>query len=296
MSRILCIGDLMLDVVVKIESPINYGTDTPSRISMHGGGGAANTASWLASTGHEVFFVGRTGVDAAADSIIQELDSWNIKHNSLRKTGLTTGVVVVIVDSSGERTMFPDSGANSGLGVADLPELKGFDAAYLSGYSLFNEKSTKGVLEIITELKRAGIPIFFDPASVGTISHFGKSAAIEYLGLMDILLLNEDESLFLSEQQSYEMALNTLLEFSSIVVIKRGSLGAVAKMRSSSSVEVPTVEVSPIDTTGAGDAFAAGFIPEWLAKQDLYSALNAANTLAGRCVLNIGARPSVNPR
>lgn len=285
----------MLDVVVKIESKINYGTDTPSKVSMHGGGGAANTASWLATKGNEVFFVGRTGDDAAADSIIQELDRWKIEHNSIRKPGLSTGIVVVIVDSSGERTMFPDSGANSGLGVTDLPELKNFDAAYLSGYSLFNVNSTEGVLEIIRELKEAGIPIFFDPASVGTITHFGKSAAVDHLSKMDVLLLNEEEALFLSGQGECQQALETLLKFSPVVVIKRGALGAMAKTRISSSIEVSTIEVEPVDTTGAGDAFAAGFIPEWLAKNDLESALSEANALAGQCVLNIGARPSVNP-
>ena len=131
MPRILCVGDLMLDVIVLIDSPINYASDTPAKISTHGGGAAANTATWLSYSGNNVYFVARTGDDAAADAVIRELDSWNIEHGPLRQKGLKTGVVVVIVDESGQRTMFPDSGANSGLSKSDLPSLEGFDAAFI---------------------------------------------------------------------------------------------------------------------------------------------------------------------
>ncbi|MEY2663784.1 MAG: hypothetical protein RIR35_592, partial [Actinomycetota bacterium] len=85
MPRILCIGDLMLDVVVLIDSEIHYGSDTPAKISTHGGGAAANTATWLAKEGNEVFFVSRTGDDAAAQAVISELDMWKIQHKDLRK-------------------------------------------------------------------------------------------------------------------------------------------------------------------------------------------------------------------
>lgn len=296
MPRILCVGDLMLDVMVLIDSPINYASDTPAKISTHGGGAAANTATWLSYSGNDVHFVARTGDDAAADAVIAELDSWNIRHGKLRQKGLKTGVVVVIVDESGQRTMFPDSGANSGLNSSDLPNLDGFEAAFISGYSLFNKASTSGVLQMVEQIKSAGIPLFFDPASVGTISHFGKEEAISYLSKMDTLLMNEEEALYLTNQDSCEAALVELRKQVETVVIKRGADGAIGATLNNAPVIARTDAINPVDTTGAGDAFAAGFIPSWITNKQLDVAMTAGNKLAAQCVAIIGARPSVNPQ
>lgn len=296
MPRILCIGDLMLDVLVLIDSQINYGSDTKASISTHGGGAAANTATWLASDGNEVFFVSRAGSDAAADAVIAELDHWGINHMELRVPGAKTGVVVVIVDETGQRTMFPDSGANSGLALSDLPDLSGFDAAFISGYSLFNESSTAGVEQIIQEIRRSGIPIFFDPASVGTMEAFGKSRILPYLNYMDVLLLNEDEALYLTETNNFEDALTTLIENTKTVIIKLSGKGAIGRTFDSKPKLIPSEYVTPVDTTGAGDAFAAGFIASWIKTKELEAAILAGNQLAAKCVSNIGARPSVNPQ
>lgn len=296
MPRILCIGDLMLDVMVLINSQINYGSDTKASITTHGGGAAANTATWLAAQGNDVFFVSRAGSDAAAEAVIAELDNWGINHKELRIPGTKTGVVVVIVDETGQRTMFPDSGANSGLGVSDLPDLSGFDAAFLSGYSLFNEASTIGVEQIIKEIRGTGIPIFFDPASVGTMSAFGKSRVLPYLNQFDVLLLNEDEALYLTDADNYEQALNKLSEIVKTVIIKLSDKGAIGRTFESDAKLIAAKYVTPVDTTGAGDAFAAGFIPNWIRTKELESAILAGNQLAAKCVANIGARPSVNPK
>lgn len=286
----------MLDVMVLIDSPINYASDTPAKISTHGGGAAANTATWLSYSGNDVYFVARTGDDSAADAVIQELDSWNIQHGPLRQKGLKTGVVVVIVDESGQRTMFPDSGANSGLSKADLPSLEGFDAAFVSGYSLFNKASSSGVLEMIEQIKSAGIPLFFDPASVGTISNFGKDVAVSYLSKMDTLLMNEEEALYLSNTDDCDAALAELIKHAHSVVIKRGANGAMGMSRNHSTVIANTQVIDAVDTTGAGDAFAAGFIPSWIENKQLDQAMSAGNKLAAQCVAIIGARPSVNPQ
>ncbi len=296
MPRILCIGDAMLDVLVLIDSDIHYGSDTPSRITTHGGGAAANTATWMAHQGNQVFFVSRVGDDAAGRAVISELDAWNIEHKQIQQSVGKTGVVVVIVDKTGQRTMFPDSGANSGLTSADLPSLSGFDAAFLSGYSLFNPESTDGVEGMISAIKSAGIPLIFDPASVGTISHFGLEKALTYLNQMDVILPNEEEALFLTQTSTVDEALSQLNKFTKTVVIKRGDKGAYGAAESQQPVAAPTSPVTPIDTTGAGDAFAAAFIPRWITTRDLQESMAAGNALARECVTIIGARPSVNPQ
>jgi sugar/nucleoside kinase (ribokinase family) len=296
MTRILCIGDAALDVIVKMRTEIHVGSDTASQISMHGGGAAANTATWLAALGHSVFFSCRLGDDAAGQAISSEFDIWKIEHRKQFLKNEKTGVVVVLVDGKGDRTMFPDSGANSGLSEKDLPSLLGFDAAYLSGYSLFNPLSTQGVMRIISEIKKVGIPLIFDPASVGTMMAFGREQVINTLAHMNIAIMNEDEARYISNCHSLDEALAFLTSIISTVVIKTGSSGAIAQIHGGSSVTANTDAIAAIDTTGAGDAFAAGFIPNWLTTKDLFAAMNAGNEIARRCVSIIGARPSVNPQ
>jgi sugar/nucleoside kinase (ribokinase family) len=295
MSRILCIGDAALDVIVKMQTEINVGSDTTSHISMHGGGAAANTATWLSELGHSVYFSCRLGDDAAGHAISSEFDLWKIEHQKEFLENEKTGVVVVLVDNKGERTMFPDSGANSGISESDLPSLQGFDAAYLSGYSLFNPASTSGVLQMVNEIKKASIPLIFDPASVGTMMSFGRERAIENLAPMDIAIMNEDEARYIADCHSLHDALQYITSIVPIAVIKTGSSGAIAQIRGEEPVTSHIDAINAVDTTGAGDAFAAGFIPVWLHSKDLLTSMNAGNEVARRCVAIIGARPSVNP-
>ena len=148
-ARVLCIGDVMLDVITKISvmpENIHYGSDTPSRISTHGGGAAGNVASWLTRTDAAATIVGHVGDDAAGSALMSEFDALGVSHNNLMVDKGSSGVVVVLVDPTGERTMFPDNGANSGLHIGDLPNLAGFDAIYLSGYSPLDPLSRPGVM------------------------------------------------------------------------------------------------------------------------------------------------------
>lgn len=295
MGLILCIGDVMLDVVVRINTEVNYGSDTPAKISTHGGGAAANVASWLAFSNHEVQLVSRVGDDPAGTAVMAELDKLGVQHGNIVIQGAQTGVVAVLVDKTGERTMFPESGANSGLNLSDLPALENVSAVYLSGYSLLNPASTTGVVAMVNAITSANIPIIFDPASVGTMNHVGLASVKNILPRMDIVILNEEEAFYLTGRSDIQLALKELNELVPIVVIKRGSQGAIAIKRDLDSLEVLAKSANVIDTTGAGDAFAAGFIGSWIEKSDLLAAMGSAIDLATQCVAIIGARPPVNP-
>ncbi|MEI7641477.1 MAG: carbohydrate kinase family protein [Actinobacteria bacterium] len=295
MGLILCIGDVMLDVVIRINTEVNYGSDTPAKISTHGGGAAANVASWLAFSSHKVQLVSRVGDDPAGTAVMAELDKLGVQHGNIVIQGAQTGVVAVLVDKTGERTMFPESGANSGLNLSDLPALDNVSAVYLSGYSLLNPASTTGVVAMVNAITSAKIPIIFDPASVGTMNHVGLASVKNILPRMDIVILNEEEAFYLTGRSDIQLALKELNELVPIVVIKRGSQGAIAIKRDLDSLEVSAKSANVIDTTGAGDAFAAGFIGSWIEKPDLLAAMGSAIDLATQCVAIIGARPPVNP-
>jgi sugar/nucleoside kinase (ribokinase family) len=294
--NVLCIGDVMLDVIARINvtpQKINYGSDTTSRISTNGGGAAGNVAAWLTRTTASSTIVSHVGDDPAGTALIAEFDALGVAHGNLAIAGETSGVVVVLVDSSGERTMFPDKGANSNLSLSDLPKLDDFQAVYISGYALLNPLARPGVLAMIEKIRTDSIPIYFDPASVGAMKDVSDKEIHQWFSLMDVLMLNEEESIYLTGLVDVERALDYLLEFSEVVVIKRGSLGAIAKTRGFDSISVPAIEATVVDTTGAGDSFAAGFIAAFAAKRDLTAALTAGVELAAQCVAIVGGRPRV---
>ena len=290
--KILCIGDIMLDVTVLLNRPIVEGLETRAKISTQGGGAAANVASWLAHNKTAAYLVTRIGDDSTGQTLLSELDAFGVEHSNAVIPNTNTGVVVVIVGADGERTMFPDSGANSGLGLSDLPDLSQFSAVYLSAYSLINSKSRAGVLEIISALKGANLPIILDPATVGVLMEVGVGAANEWLNFIDAIILNEEESHFLTGCENPIEAAAELLKKVKTVVIKRGSNGALGQNRGGQLIQVQARPTTVINTTGAGDAFAAGFISIWANNGELLDALDSGSELAAKCVALVGARPS----
>jgi sugar/nucleoside kinase (ribokinase family) len=294
--KVYCIGDLMLDVVAQIPtSPheLHLGNDTRTIISTHGGGAAGNTASWLAVLSNEVTMVGRIGNDAAGSAITAEFDALGISYGNIVKEGLHTGVVVCLVDPSGERTMLADNGANAGLDVSDLPAIDGVDAIYLSGYAPLAPLSREGVLEMVRTINSRGIPIIFDPATVGGMQGVPVAEILSWCALMDTVIMNEEEAIYLSGLSDLESALNFFVELTPRAIIKRGSAGAIGLERGGQIISVAAKTSAVVDTTGAGDAFAAGFIDAFTGRRDFSYAIERASAVAGHCVAIVGARGRV---
>lgn len=293
MKKILCIGDLALDVISQLKEPINYGNDTASKISSHPGGQAANVATWITRTNSKAHLVARTGNDPVGFALISDLDKYGVEHLNLMHSGRPTGVVVILVDANGERTMFPDNGANADLEVTDLPALDGFDGVYLSGYALLDFRSRDAILAMIKRIKAAGRPIFFDPTTTGAMKIVSREEVLTWVSLMDGILLNSEEALYLGQATDVALAEENLAQITPLVVIKLGSKGAMA-INGKERARVSAVTTNVVDTTGAGDSFAAGFIPSWLETSDLTQALSAGAALAAKCVSSVGARPPLN--
>ena len=283
-----------MDISVVIDSAIHEGGDTRASISTHGGGAAANVATWMASLGNDVFLCSRAGDDLNGQYLHEELDRYCVRHSEKRAAGEKTGVVVVLVGENAERTMFPDSAANSGLSKADLPPLDGFTAAYLSGYALINPKSRKNVIEMISLVREKNIPIVLDPGTVGALRNIPLSLLHEWISLCDILILNEEEALYASNQKDIEDALITLAKLTPVVVAKRGKKGAMAIFEQAMIIEVPAEDVEVLDTTGAGDSFVAGFMSAWFEASNLEKAIKSGIAQASRCISQVGARPPLH--
>lgn len=291
--RFVVVGDLMTDVVAQARGPVRRGSDTDARITTHPGGAGANTAAWLASEGAPVALVGRVGDDAIGRTWVAGLVDAGVQVHAPVDPVRSTGTVVVVVDPDGERSMLPDAGANAGLSPADLPEAlfaKGRHL-HLSGYTLLHDGCRAAGLVSFDLARRRGMTISVDPASAGPIGDLGVERFLGWIEGADVLLANEDEVLRLTGEGDPEAAARALAGSFSTVVVKLGAHGALLVSGDRPAVQAQAVAVSVVDTTGAGDAFAAGFLPAWADGATAMEALAAGNRVASYAVSRVGARP-----
>jgi sugar/nucleoside kinase (ribokinase family) len=253
--KLVVLGDLMVDVVARIADPLAHGSDTPAQISVQGGGSAANTAAWAASIGTDVTLVCRVGDDERGRTAMPALDV-----RAAVDAEKPTGTCIVLVEPGGERTMLPDPGANDG----PLPEIPLGDHLHVVGYALLRDGPRVSALAAIERARAAGMSVSVDPSSWALL----RPGAIPEV---DLLLPNEQEA----EHLSGEM------------VVKLGARGARW-----GDLHVPAEPVEVVDTTGAGDAFAAGFLSARLDGAEPREALQAGCRLAARAVAQVGGRPS----
>jgi ribokinase len=292
--RIVVLGDLMTDVVALASGPMSRGSDTRARVRFGGGGSAANTAAWLAATGVPGAFVGRAGDDLLGRAAVAELRDLGVDVHVGLDPKRTTGACVVVVTPDGERSMFPDAGANAGLAPEHLPAQL-FVAGHhlhLSGYALLTEGSRAAALAALDLARTAGMTISVDPASVNPLRAVGVERVMAWLDGVDLLLANEDEACLLAGLADPLAAGRALTQRFPEVVVKLGGDGAAWCGRDAGApVVVPAVPVDVVDTTGAGDAFAAGFLPADLAGAAPADALTSGCAIAARVVARAGARP-----
>ncbi len=252
----LCtIGDLVEDVVVWLDAAPTYGTDTPARIFRRRGGSAATVAARAASLGAPSRFIGQVGDDRLGEQLVSELESLGVEV-LVNRAG-TTGSIVVLVDGTGERTMLPDRAAAMNLAV--LPDGALADVAWLHvpAYSLVVEPLGTTSRNAIAAARDAGAGISIDASSIGPISAFGVPPFTEMLASLrpDVFFANKDEAELLG------LGPGAPLPGAELTVIKAGSdpVSLVAGSGETTAIAVTPVAVVS-DTTGAGDAFAAGFI------------------------------------
>lgn len=291
--RCILVGDVMMDVTAIIDSDIAYASDTPAHVTLQPGGVAANTAAWMATDGSPVTIVGCIGEDAFGASIARELTALGVDVHLQTAPGERTGTCVVIVDRRRERTMFPDAGANAGLQAEAVRALFAPEChVHLSGYTLLNPATRAVGLAILDLATDVGASLSLDPASAAPIqAQLGFMR--DLLPRFDLLLANEDESAVLSSCEDPHAALEVLTEIVPTVVIKLGSRGVLARS-TGMTVAQPALRHDVVDTTGAGDAFTAGFLPAWLRGTTLAEAVTHGQRLASGAVGRVGASPMVH--
>lgn len=292
MTRILVVGDVVDDVLVRPRGATAYATDTDAEIDRQPGGSAANVAAWLGQVGADVAFVGRAGgADAARHSAA--LRSYKVDAHVAADPTLRTGAIVLLVDPAGERTMYVDRGANAGLRPDDVParHWDGLGWLHLSGYSFFDPAVRPVAQALMRRAQDAGVPVSVDPSSAGFLRAVGADAFLSWVQGAALLVPNLDEARILTGAHEPETAAHTLLAHVSEVVVTCGADGAVRCAGGDAPVRQPATRVDVVDTTGAGDAFCAGLLAARGAGRGVRRQLAAAAELASRCIVRLGARP-----
>lgn len=291
--QVIVLGDVMTDLIVRTWGPIAFGSDTPARIETHGGGAGANLAAWLASEGARVHFVGCVGADPFAMLHRAALERAGVTPHLAVAPALPTGTLVSLVDASGERSMLPDRGANAGLAPDHLPRQLFAEASclHLSGYTLLAEDTRPAALAALELARANGLRISVDPASAAPLAALGPERFLGWTRGADLCVPNLDEARVLTGAAEPEAAAQALCQTYGAVALKLGREGALLARTGAPTVRLPGVLVAARDTTGAGDAFCAGFLACWLRGGTPSEALAEGMRLGARAAGGIGARP-----
>ncbi len=274
-APVICtLGDVLLDVIVRTSEPLAPGADSPVETRLATGGQAANVAAWVAELGEGARCVAKQADDAAGALARTLLERHGVELVGPVVAG-TTGTVVALVSPDGERSMATDRGVSVELRADELEPawFEGCSWLHLSGYALLAEPIAEAGL-IAARLARAReARVAVDLSSWSAIRAYGPKRFRANLDAAapDVVFANEPE---------WEMV-GGAYALAETAVVKRGSRGV--EVRSPEGIEeFPPLDAEVVDTTGAGDALAAGF---------LVGGIELGLEAAARCVGQLGAVP-----
>ena len=270
---VLCtLGDLLLDVIVLLEQPLERGTDAAALTRTGAGGQAANVAAWAASLGAEARFVGKRGDDPGGALAAGELARRGVEVFGPVVLG-RNGVVVSIVDRDGDRAMASDRGVAPTLSADELEPawFEGSTHLHLSGYSVMSSPIDQAAARAAELVHAGGGGVSVDLASTRVISDFGPERLRRVLEELD------PELVFANEEELEAVGPGAAPR--ATWVLKRGAAGCTIE-RAGGRSEYAALPTEVADTTGAGDAFAAGY---------LVGGVELALETAARCVSQLGA-------
>lgn len=323
----MAVGDVVLDIVVRAARGVDLGTDVPGTISFRAGGSAANTCRVFCGLGGGAWFVGAVGRDSLAGKLIGALRTDGVRVHAVR-VGVPTARLLVMLGQRGERSFVTQRGAADALRPADLRRswFAPADVLHLPAYSLLTEPLAAAAMWAAGEARRRGALVSIDLASRRPLLERGRAGARELIAAYgpDLLFANQAEATALAGARGTR----SLLELAPVVVIKEGAGGCrvlwrptatdssagggpagrdgvpnsrAADIRAAGAVleqAVATTVVETADTTGAGDAFDAGFLHSLVEQQLAGAALLRAQVLRRAAVAGhrAAARLLTRPR
>ena len=281
MTRIVVLGDLNLDVRAELPQDLPWGGEARTAVQVVPGGSAGNFARAARREGAEVLFVGCVGQDAAGDLLLQSLRAQGIKAH-VRRVANPTGTIVSLWKGR-ERTLLCSRGANDGLDASWIEEsfFREANHLHLSGYAFLSSSQQGAARRAIAMAHSRELTISVDPPPGNLIRRFGVAAFLREIETVDWVFPNLDEGEALSGTAGPESIVERLaarFAAGALTLGKDGSLAWSQEERAQATVE----PLDLVDTTGAGDAFAAGFVVAFLAGAALPEANRRGSEAAAR--------------
>jgi ribokinase len=294
-ALLVCAGDLMVDVAVAAPA-LRRGGDVPGSVRLGPGGSAANVAVWAAETGAGALVVARHGDDLAGRLLAAALTDRGVGLHPPAPAPAATGAMLVVTEP-GERTFVADPGANLHLTAGDVAAaMAGAAAVFVSGYPLLRPETRAAALAAAGAAGRAAVPAAVDAASWPLVAGAAGEPVLQAAELAGTLLTNLDEAATLTGRRDPAAAAALLAARVGTAVVKCGADGVVVCTASTGPLTV-TAEVAEVaDVTGAGDAFAAGYLVALAETAEPAEAARAGNLLAARAVATVGAWPAPQGR
>jgi sugar/nucleoside kinase (ribokinase family) len=278
MKKVLGLGNALVDILIRMDNDsyldefelprgsmtlVDYAKATHiQEITKHlkktvvCGGSASNTISGIANLGGSCGYIGKVGTDEFGDVFIRELEQLNVKPHVLR-SNTKTGIASTLISQDGERTFGTYLGAAVEVSAEDLVfnYFTDYDYLHIEGYLIVNHELMTRAMILARE---NGLKVSIDMASYNVVE-----ANLEYLKpiieqYVDILFANEEEAKALTGKEPKE-ALDQIANLVDIAVVKIGSKGSLIST-GGNVYEIPAIKAPCLDTTGAGDLYAAGYL------------------------------------
>ncbi|MBY0613460.1 MAG: adenosine kinase [Beijerinckiaceae bacterium] len=273
-----------------------YGVMGPATITS--GGSAANTIVGVASLGGRAAYIGKVKADEVGAHFVHDIRASGVSYATAQASdGPITAACYIFVTPDGERTMNTFLGASQNLSTADIDEALVASAAitYLEGY-LWDPPAAKDAFRTAAKIAHAhGREVALTLSDSFCVDRY-RAEFLDLIrsGMADIVFANESELKSLYETSDFDSAVVALREDAKLGVVTRGELGSVIVGRDR-TVAVPAARIDTlVDTTGAGDLFAAGFLHGYTRGADHETSARLGGLAAAHIIQKIGARPGVS--
>jgi sugar/nucleoside kinase (ribokinase family) len=313
---IVAIGNAIVDVIAQADDAfvdaegVTKGSmrliDTPTAQALYdrmapgieaSGGSAANTVAGMAALGRSCGFIGQVADDALGDVFTHDIRALGVRFDTHHLHGEPTARCLILVTPDGQRTMNTFLGASQDLAAEVLDEdmIRSAAILYLEGYLWDPEEPRAAMRRAIDIVRAAGGKVAFTLSDAFCIErHRDDFRALIDGGLIDILFANEVEIRSLNETEDFEVAVATTAAKVPLLVVTRGEHGAIA-LRDGERSAVPAEPITRVvDTTGAGDLFAAGFLAGLAEGRTIMDCLTMGAIAAAEVISHYGARPQAD--
>jgi sugar/nucleoside kinase (ribokinase family) len=285
---VIVIGELNIDAVVSgLSQTPKMGSEViASEFQLTLGSASAIFACGIAKLGHEVTFIAKVGADEFGDFCLSALREAGVSTRYVTRTAEWKTGVTISLSTPKDRALVTYLGAIAAMGREHVKRssLKGHQHLHMTSYFLQSHLQP-GFAQIFRDARDLGLSTSFDPNSDPL--HLWSDSIRDVFAHTDLLFLNEKEALQLTHERTAKAALKALSKEVQCVVIKLGARGAIA-MKDGQISSSGGFKVKAVDTTGAGDSFAAGFVSSYLRGRSVAECLVTANACGALTTLQAG--------